>query len=304
MADQAENLRRLVRSLEKSSAYQVAAPGRPARVRRSRVIAVSGGKGGVGKSNTSVNLGLAMAAAGRRVMLVDADLGLASLDVMLGLEAAASLADVALDELPAAEALVRVAGGLDLLPGASGVAEMTSLKPIHLDRLLAELARLEENYDVVLVDTAAGAGEDVRSFLRAADRVLIVTNPEPTAITDAYALAKLLTREGQRDLGVLVNMARSEREGARVAARLAAVARRYAGVEIAQMGAVPFDWHVAAAVRERKPVLLGRPRSAASVALRRAAAGIWRWAQIRRDEAAAPTGKRGLAGVFRRAVGM
>jgi flagellar biosynthesis protein FlhG len=303
MHDQAENLRRLVRRLEQSRGCQVPTPARAAHCRRSRVVAVSGGKGGVGKSSISLNLGLAVAAAGRRVLLVDADLGLASLDVLLGLEAPASLADVALDELPASRAVVRVAGGLDLLPGASGVAEMTSLKPIQLDRLQAELTRLERNYDLVLLDTAAGAGEDVRCFLRAADRVVVVTNPEPTAITDAYALCKLLAREGQRELGVLVNMARSEREGRLVAERLSAVARKFAGVEVAGLGAVPFDWQVAAAVRERRPVLLGRPRSAASVALRRSAAGVWRWAQPRRGEAAASGERRGLAGAIRRGVG-
>ncbi len=304
MSDQAENLRRLVRHLEKGKDYQVAAPARPLRRRRSRVIAVSGGKGGVGKSSVAVNLGLAMAATGRRVLLVDADLGLASLDVMLGLDARNSLADVVLDGLPAGQAVARIAGGLDLLPGASGVAEMTSLKPIQLDHLLAELTRLEGNYEVILVDTAAGAGGEVRAFLRAADRVVVVTTPEPTAITDAYALSKLLSRDGQRDLGVVVNMARSEREGQKVAARLAAVARRYAGVEIAQLGAVPFDWQVAAAIRERRPVMLGRPRCAASVALRRTASGVWRWAQPRQQELGEVGARQGLAGIFRRAVGM
>jgi flagellar biosynthesis protein FlhG len=304
MSDQAESLRRLVQHLETRGGYQVTAPTRPVRRRRARVIAVSGGKGGVGKSSLALNLGLAIAAAGRRVLLVDADLGLASLDVMLGLQAEHSLAEVALDEMPAGRAVVRVAGGLDLLPGSSGVAEMTALKPIQLDRLMSELTRLEGGYEVVLIDTAAGAGEDVRAFLRASDRVAVVTTPEPTAITDAYALCKLLAREGQRDLGVVVNMSRSEREGQRVAARLAAVAARYAGTGIAQLGAVPFDWEVAAAVRERKPVLLGRPRSSASVALRRVASGLWRWSQPRRDEFVSSPERRGLAGVFRRAVGM
>jgi flagellar biosynthesis protein FlhG len=302
MPDQAESLRQLVRQLEARGGCQVRASARPLSKRRARVVAVSGGKGGVGKSSLSVNLGLALAASGRRVLLVDADLGLASIDVLLGVQAEYSLAEVALDELPAGSALVRVAEGLDLLPGASGVAEMTALKPIQLDHLLAELTRLESGYEVVLIDTAAGAGEDVRAFLRAADRVVIVTNPEPTAITDAYALSKLLAREGQRQLGLVVNMARSEREGQRVATRLAAVGRRHAGLEIVQLGAVPFDWEVAAAVRERRPVLIGRPRAAASGAIRRVAASAWRWFQPRRGERERGTARMGLAGMFRRAA--
>lgn len=304
MPDQAENLRRLVRRLEARRGRQVVAAKREPAGRRGRVIAVSGGKGGVGKSSLAVNLGLAIAGSGRRVLLVDADLGLASADVLLGIEARYSLAEVALDEVPASQAVVRVAGGLDLLPGSSGVAEMADLKPVQLERLVAELARLERTYDAILVDTAAGAGEAVRSFLRAADRVVIVTTPEPPAITDAYALAKMLAREDQRQLGVAVNMARSEREGARVASRLAAVARQYTGIHLEELGAVPFDWEVAAAVRERRPLLVGRPRAAASVALRRLAARVWRWARPTASEMdARGAGSGVLAGVLRRAAG-
>jgi len=305
MADQAESLRRLVRELESRHGRQVVSAARPSAVRRARVVAVTGGKGGVGKSSVALNLGLAMANNGRRVLLVDADLGLASLDVMTGVHAPASLAEVALDELPASRAVVSLTRGLDLLPGSSGVAEMADLKPIQIDRLMAELARLESNYDVVLIDTAAGAGEEVRSFLRAADRVLIVTNPEPTAITDAYALAKLLAREGQGNLGVLVNMARSEREGRVVASRLAGVAARYARVQIRQIGAVPFDWSVNTAVRERRPVLVSNPRSMASNALRRVAAVLWQWIQPGSSEQQGHGQPRpGLAGIMRRAVGV
>ncbi len=304
MPDQAENLRRLVNRLEARRGRQVVSAGRAPVARRGRVIAVSGGKGGVGKSSVAVNLGLAIAGGGRRVLLVDADLGLASADVLLGVQARYSLAEVALDEVPADQAVVRVAGGLDLLPGSSGVAEMADLKPVQLERLVAELARLERAYDAVVVDTAAGAGEAVRSFLRAADRVVIVTTPEPTAITDGYAMAKLLAREGQRWLGVVVNMARSEREGARVANRLAAVARQYTGIQLEELGAVPFDWEVAAAVRERRPLLVGRPRAAASVALRRLAARVWCWARPAADEIDAGRQRSGvLAGMLRPAAG-
>jgi flagellar biosynthesis protein FlhG len=304
MSDQAESLRRLVRQLESRAGRRLAPAGRAARPAGGRLIAVSGGKGGVGKSSLAVNLGLAMSATGRRVLLVDADLGLASLDVMLGVRAEYSLAEVALDDVPAERAVVRVAGGLDVLPGASGVAEMADLTPVRRQRLLAELTRLESRYSAILLDTAAGAGEEVRAFLRAADAVIVVTSPEPTAITDAYALAKLLAAEGQTRLGSVVNMSRSRREGERVGARLCEVALKYTGARIEQLGAVPFDWEMAAAVRERRPVLLGRPRSAASNALRRVAARTWHWSQVRTAPRREAWGSRpGLAGVFARTAG-
>jgi flagellar biosynthesis protein FlhG len=300
MPDQAESLRRLVRQLRASGSQVMTAPRRPV-ARRTRVIAVTGGKGGVGKSNLAANLGLALAAAGRRVLLVDTDLGLASLDVLLGVQPEFSLAEVVLDDLPAGRAVTRVAPGLDLLPGASGVAEMADLQRIQLDRLVARLAGLESCYDAVLLDTAAGAGEEVRRFLRLADGVVVVTSPEPTAIADAYALAKLLTSEGQERIGVVVNMSRSEREGERVAGRLAAVARKYTGAHLEELGAVPFDWEVAAAVRERRALLLGRPRAAASAAVRRVAARVWRWAG--QTPAAVAWGGGGRGAVARAAAG-
>jgi flagellar biosynthesis protein FlhG len=243
------------------------------------VVAVSGGKGGVGKSSLALNIGVAMAGAGRKVLLVDADLGLASLDVLLGLQPECSLAEVALDDRPLSDALVRIMPGLDLLPGASGVSAMADLGPVPVGQLLAGLSRMDSAYELVIVDTAAGAGEQVRAFLRAADRVAVVTTPEPTSITDAYALAKILTGERQSRLGLIVNMARSDREACRVADRLVEVARSYFDGRIEKLGTVPYDWQVGAAVRERRPLVSCRPVAPAAVAIRRLAGSLWRWAQ-------------------------
>ena len=307
MADQADNLRRLIGRLEAGGRrIQPPRPDRSA-ARRARVVAVTGGKGGVGKSSLAANLGVALVGSGRKALLVDADLGLASLDVLLGVRSGASLADVALDGLPAAQAVVSLDCGLDFLPGASGVAEMADLSPVNRQRLVEELGRLESVYDFIMVDTAAGAGQDVRAFLRTADRVLVVTTPEPTAITDAYALIKLLAGDGQKELGLAVNMARSSREGRRVGARIAEVAMRYASVKVELMGIVPNDWQMAAAVRERRPLLAGRPASSAGRALRALAARMAGWSQIRESEGQeqVASGRSGrTAGFLRQAVGL
>ncbi|HOX05729.1 MAG TPA: P-loop NTPase [Planctomycetota bacterium] len=276
MPDQAEGLRQLVRRLNVQGPRP--RPDEPAPGRRARTVAVTGGKGGVGKSSLAANLGLALAAAGRRTLLVDADLGLASADLLLGVRPRATLAEVALDGLEVREALVPVAPRLDLLPGASGVADLADLTPVARQTLIASLAGLDGEYDVLLVDTAAGAGEQVRAFLRAADRVLAVTTPDPAAVTDAYALFKLLAAEGHRGLGLTVNMARSEDEGARVAGRIAQVARRYLGAEIELLGSVPFDWQAAAAVRARRPLLTAAPFAPASHAVRRIGERLKSWA--------------------------
>ncbi len=276
-------------------------PERSERPRRARTLAVTGGKGGVGKSSLAVNLALAVAGSGRRVLLVDADLGLASADLLLGLTPRATLAEVALDGLPIGEALVNVAPGFDLLPGASGVGELADLSPVGREQLIASLGALDDDYDLIVVDTAAGAGQGVRAFLRAADRVLVVASPDPAAVTDAYALVKLLTGEGRTGIALAINMARSEDEGRRIGERVAQVARRYLGVDLDVLGSVPFDWQAAAAVRARRPLLLASPQAPASAAVRRLAERVGNWAL---PSAGVSRERRGLVGLLSRAVGM
>jgi flagellar biosynthesis protein FlhG len=295
--DQAENLRQLVQRLNAQGPR--AWPDRPVRARRARTVAVTGGKGGVGKSSLAVNLALALAGSGTRTLLVDADLGLASADLLLGLAPRASLAEVALDGLDARESLLAVAPRLDLLPGVAGVAELADLSPVARQGLIAALAGLEADYDLVLVDTAAGAGENVRAFLRGADRVLAVATPDPAAVTDAYALVKLLTAEGRGGLGLAVNLVRSEAEGDRIAERVALVARQYLGVGLDLLGSVPFDWQAAAAVRARRPLLAAAPYAPASLAIRRIAERLGRWAL----PSAEARERGGLAAWLGRAVG-
>src|SRR5918993_3504075 len=204
MIDQAAQLRSLVRER-----------------RRASVIAVTSGKGGVGKSNVAVNLAIQLASAGKAVVLLDADLGLANADVLCNIDLPNNLSHVIARRKELHEVLVDVPGGFKMIGGASGLARLAGLTDEDRQRPLTALAELEQQADVILIDTGAGISPNVLSFTRAADHVLIVTTPEPTAITDAYAVIKVITRSGgdshlmhaaDQRISLLVNQARSPGE--------------------------------------------------------------------------------------------
>lgn len=247
----------------------------PESARFARAIAICSGKGGVGKTNVAVNLCVHLARQKRRVCLIDADLGLANADVLCNLTPRATLHDVLYRGLEAEDIRVRTKWGFHLIPGASGAAHMTSLPLDARQRLLKELASLEEWADVLVVDTGAGIHPGVRAFAAACGHTLILTTPEPTALTDCYATIKALLRHDPRlDLGVVINMTKSEREGRQVFDRLNRVCRTFLTHEVAYRGAIPEDEHVRRAVHAREPLLHCAPRSVASQAIERLAGRI------------------------------
>ena len=179
-----------------------------------RVIAVTGGKGGVGKTNVSVNLGIGLAELGRRVLLLDADLGLANVDVMLGLHAEHNLSHVLNGERSLEEILVEGPRGMRVVPGASGLQHMSELSPTEHAGLIHAFSEVANSVDVLIIDTAAGISDLVVSFSRAAQEQIVVVCDEPASITDAYAIIKLLNREhGVSRFHILSNMVRSVQEG-------------------------------------------------------------------------------------------
>jgi flagellar biosynthesis protein FlhG len=235
---------------------------------RASVIAITSGKGGVGKSNISVNLAIQFASAGKSVVLLDADLGLANADVLCNVDLPCNLSHVIARKRELHEVLMRAPGGFQLIGGASGLARMADLTDNDRQRIVDSLGQLEEQADVILIDTGAGISPNVLSFTRAADQVLVVTTPEPTAITDAYAVIKVLHREGyDRRVSLLVNQTRYGGEGRAVQQRIAAVARQFLGVTVYDAGSVPVDEQVPIAVRRRTPFVLGAPRCPASIAV-------------------------------------
>lgn len=230
-----------------------------------RVVAVTSGKGGVGKTNVVANLALALSRRGKQVIVIDADLGLANVDTLLGLHPRATLRHVLRGECSVADVLLDGPGGMRIVPAATGFEEMTALEPGQRLHLLDQIDCLEDAFDVLLIDTAAGISSNVTFFAVAAQETLVVISPEPTSLTDAYALIKVLSqRYAELEFGVLVNMTRSETEGRRAFAQLARVAERFLGVSLRYEGSVPFDGELREAVRRQQAVLELAPRTPAS----------------------------------------
>lgn len=249
----------------------------PAQWRRPSVptIAIASGKGGVGKSNLVANLGVALARRGRRVVVVDADLGLANLDALLGLRPARTLRDVLRGDCSLLDTVLEGPSGVRFVPAASGFEDMTRLSSEQAVRLLEQFEEIAATSDFLLVDTAAGISANVLFFAVAAAETIVVLTPEPTSLTDAYALVKVLARRyGVPSFDVLVNLARDRDEALRTFSHVARVARRFLAVELRYRGWVPADDAVGDAVRRQRLLLDAAPRSAAARAIESFAAGL------------------------------
>lgn len=245
-----------------------------------RAIAVTGGKGGVGKTNISVNLGVAAAELGQKVMLLDADLGLANIDVVLGLHPNYNLSHVMRGECELDEAIVEGPSGLRVIPGASGVQALAELSPAEHTGLIRAFSEVAADTELLIVDTAAGISDTVLSFSRASHEIVVVVCDEPASITDAYAIIKLLNRDyGHQRFRILANMVRSAQEGRELFNKMCRVTDRYLDVTLGFMGAVPYDESLRKAVRAQRPVVQAFPRSRVSQVFRNLAKKIQTWPQ-------------------------
>ena len=244
-----------------------------------KLWSITSGKGGVGKTSLAVNLAFALGQQGCRVLLVDGDLGLANVDVLLGLEVRATVQDILDRGADPMDTVVTVHPYLGVLPASSGIPEMANLGPEDQGLLGEVLHTIAASFDYVLVDTAAGLGPAVLWFNTIADYSLVVVTPDPTALTDAYALIKVMAQHYQRrHFLVLLNSVQSEREARQTFDALAQAAARFLNLQLDYLGAVPTDPAVRRAVRAQAPFTHQAPQSRASLALKKLAGRLRRLA--------------------------
>lgn len=243
------------------------------------VFSVTSGKGGVGKTNISVNLACCLARANKRVLLLDADLGLANVDVIMGITPQYNLFHLFHDGVSLENILYQTKYGFKILPAASGISEMLALSPGQKSTLLESMDGLEEEIDYLIVDTGAGINDNVLYFNLAAQQRIVVLTPEPTSLTDAYAMIKVMRQNHQvNHFKILVNMAPDEKSAKEVYTRLYKACDHFlTGVSLDLLGSIPRDPAVRASVIKQKPFCVDAPSSPASVAMMHVARTIQTW---------------------------
>jgi len=235
----------------------------------SRVIAVTSGKGGVGKTNFATNLAIELAALKKKVVVFYADLGLANIDIVLGINPQFNLSHVIRGQKSLQDIIVDVPYGFKLIPASSGIAELADLSEYEMDKFINDFELIDKDTDILIVDTAAGIAKNVLNFVLASKEVMLVTTKEPTAITDAYALIKVLaTHKKKIDIKLIINMCETEKEAKIIADKLIAVSKSFLDVDIHYFGFIFRDKFVSQAVLKRKPLVKVFPNSMAAKSIR------------------------------------
>ena len=283
--DQAEQLRNIIKA------------GSPQQRPLARIITVTSGKGGVGKSNTAINLAIQFRKMGQRVIILDADFGLANIEVMFGAVPKHNLCDLIYQGKNIREIITWGPMEVGFISGGSGIAGMSNLSRDYLNYIIQNLVELDEMADTIIVDTGAGISDAVLEFLVASGEILLVTTPEPTSITDSYSLLKALRRHPRyspeaSQIKVLANKVFGEAEAEALYEKLEAVVGRYLKMPISYLGMIPQDTQLAKAVMQQMPVSLDNPRARSAVAYETIAA------RLMNKEAASSVTRRGMAAFF------
>lgn len=271
--DQAARLREIAHEVRKEQeAYPFAVAEHHA-----KIIAVASGKGGVGKTNLSVNLAISLAKKNKKVVLVDLDLGLANVDILFDLSSSYSLEHLLQGYRNIEEIIVHGPEGVHIVPGGSGLPSLTDLDDGKRELFLRNFFRLAQQYDYVIFDTAAGISENVIRFSLAADEVLVVTTEEPTAITDAYALMKVLSKKKKDiQISVVFNMVKHGYAAEKSFEKIESVVKRFLNIQLGFLGYVPRDTNVPSAIMRRTPFVVQYPLTVASLAVKDIAKNVLR----------------------------
>lgn len=243
------------------------------RVPSSRVITVTSGKGGVGKTSISVNLALHFKEQGKNVVILDADFGLANVEVMLGIRPQYNLVDLIYNNKTIEEIITEGPMGIGFISGGSGVQDLVNLDKEQIKKLIAKLVKLDSLYDVIIIDTGAGIADSVIEFVLSSPEVLLIVTPEPTSITDAYSLLKSVNRKKdfkreQKSIKVITNRVENKEEGQEIYNKISIVVSKFLNIQLEYIGYIPLDKKIANAVIEQKPVSLSAPNSEAAVHIR------------------------------------
>lgn len=239
----------------------------------SRVIAVTSGKGGVGKTSLSVNLALQFQEQGKKVVILDADFGLANVEIMLGIRPQYNLADLIFNNKSIEEIITQGPMGVGFISGGSGVQDLVNLDKEKLKKLIAKLVKLDSLYDVIIIDTGAGIADSVIEFVLSSPEVLLVVTPEPTSITDAYSLLKAVNRKKdfnreQKSIKVVANRVENDEEGQEIYEKISVVASKFLNIEMEYLGYIPQDKRLTNAVVEQKPVSIHYPNSESALRIK------------------------------------
>ncbi len=243
-----------------------------------QVVAVTSGKGGVGKSNITVNLAVSLAQQGQKVLVMDGDLGLANIDVLLGLSPGYNLSHVINGECSLEDTIIEGPAGIKIIPASSGTRSMADLSPAENAGIIRAFSELTTPVDTLMIDTAAGLSESVVSYIRAAREVIVVVCDEPASITDAYAMIKVMNRDFDvQRFHILSNQAHSIQQGRELYMKLSRVADKYLDATLDFMGSVPYDDYLKKSVQKQKCVIQQYPRSPAAMAFRKLSQKIQDW---------------------------
>ncbi|MCX7779288.1 MAG: MinD/ParA family protein [Negativicutes bacterium] len=258
MRDQAEKLRQLVQKSQSGHRNPIIKQPEV----RARVITITSGKGGVGKTNLTVNLALALSALGQKVLIIDADFGLANVDVVLGCSSPYSLQHLLEDKCRITDIIADGPRGIKFMSGGSGIYQLANMSDAQLSRITSQISVFDRWADIILIDTGAGLNRNVLNFVMAADEVVIITTPEPTAITDAYAMMKTYSNHrGAAPVNLVINRVLDMGEGQLVVEKLTKLAQRFLGLKIHSLGFVYEDRNILNAVKTQVPLLLSFPES-------------------------------------------